>query len=122
MPYFISNPSKAGTQIHGCSGPRQPSSQAAAGKKIPPAGTDITVTLRLPPFDRPAMIDLLLRWFWKLPRPLFGISRSLDQQGAMRYGVVLLADVYSPRGAANAPTVLIRSPYGRGSLFGPMAR
>jgi putative CocE/NonD family hydrolase len=68
------------------------------------------------------MIDLLLQWFWQLPRPLFAISRGLDQPVAMRDGAVLLTDVYSPRGAVNAPTMLIRSPYGRGSLFGPMAR
>jgi putative CocE/NonD family hydrolase len=36
----------------------------------------------------------------------------------MADGVVLLADRYSPRSDSRRPTVLVRSPYGRGGVFG----
>lgn len=35
-------------------------------------------------------------------------------------GVVLLADRYAPRGSSKLPTVFVRSPYGRRSLFGAL--
>ncbi len=41
---------------------------------------------------------------------------------AMRDGVVLLADHIAPVGVSNAPVVLMRSPYGRGAVFGLMAK
>ncbi|HEX2316855.1 MAG TPA: CocE/NonD family hydrolase [Thermomonospora sp.] len=34
-------------------------------------------------------------------------------------GVELLADLYAPRRVPNAPTILIRTPYGRGGMLGP---
>ena len=37
-------------------------------------------------------------------------------------GVVLLADHYSPRGGVKLPTILMRCPYGRGSLYGVSGR
>ena len=40
----------------------------------------------------------------------------------MRDGVVLLADRFYARGGETAPVVLMRSPYGRGALFGLIAR
>lgn len=44
------------------------------------------------------------------------IERDLPQ--TMDDGVVLLADRYAPPGAERAPTVLVRSPYGRRGAFG----
>ncbi len=40
----------------------------------------------------------------------------------MRDGTVLLADHYAPAGAASRPTVLMRSPYGRGPQAAMMSR
>ena len=55
----------------------------------------------------------------RLPRPL---TRDLDVDRDLRVemddGVVLLADRWRPRGDGPAPTVLVRSPYGRRQLFG----
>lgn len=39
-----------------------------------------------------------------------------------RDGVILRTDVYVPRGVDEAPTVLVRTPYGRGGLSGLIAR
>lgn len=36
----------------------------------------------------------------------------------MRDGIVLLADHYNPQHHSNAPTILVRSPYGRAGIFG----
>lgn len=68
------------------------------------------------------MITRLLRRFWKLPPPVFAIDRVRDLPVPTRDGVKLLTDVYHPRGASKPGTVLMRSPYSRGSLFVPMAR
>jgi putative CocE/NonD family hydrolase len=55
----------------------------------------------------------------RLPRPA---TRELvvdrDLPVAMDDGVVLLADRYVPPGTERAPTVLVRSPYGRSGAFG----
>jgi putative CocE/NonD family hydrolase len=68
------------------------------------------------------MITGLLGRSWKLPPPAFAIERVRDQSVPMRDGVNLLADVFRPVGARQPATVLMRSPYGRGGLFIPMAR
>jgi putative CocE/NonD family hydrolase len=68
------------------------------------------------------MITRLLEWLWKLPPPRFAIERVQDQPVKMRDGATLLTDVYRPVGATQPGTVLMRSPYSRGSLFVPMAR
>jgi uncharacterized protein len=67
----------------------------------------------------------LLTWLFRLPPAKtkeFGVTRNL--QIPMADGVMLLADLYTPRansGETKAyPTILVRSPYGRGGLFGAM--
>jgi uncharacterized protein len=68
------------------------------------------------------MIARLLGHLWKLPSPAFAVDRVRDLLVPMRDNVNLLTDIYHPRAAQNPPTVLMRTPYGRGSLFAPMAR
>jgi uncharacterized protein len=68
------------------------------------------------------MINQFLRYVWKLPAPAFAIDRVRELPAPMRDGVNLLTDIYHPRGARNPATVLMRSPYGRGSLLAPIAR
>jgi putative CocE/NonD family hydrolase len=68
------------------------------------------------------MITRLLGRLWKIPSPAFTIDRVQNLPVPMRDGVKLLTDIYHPRAAQNPPTVLLRTPYGRGSLLAPMAR
>jgi putative CocE/NonD family hydrolase len=68
------------------------------------------------------MITRLLGYLWRLPSPAFAVDRVQDLLVPMRDGVQLLTDIYHPRAAQNPPTVLMRTPYGRGSLFAPIAR
>ena len=68
------------------------------------------------------MIARLLGYLWKLPSPAFVVDRVQDLLVPMRDSVNLLTDIYHPRAARNPPTVLMRTPYGRGSLFTVMAR
>src|SRR5258708_3887005 len=70
----------------------------------------------------PAMITRLLGRLWKIPSPAFAIDRVQNLPVPTRDGTKLLTDIYHPRAAQNPPTVLMRTPYGRGSLFVPMAR
>lgn len=69
----------------------------------------------------------LFRWIagkaLKLPPRRFArVEVVKDVPVAMRDGVILLADRYFPAGRPdappNAPVVLVRTPYGRGGLFG----
>ncbi|REF00103.1 CocE/NonD family hydrolase [Thermomonospora umbrina] len=50
------------------------------------------------------------------------VTRDVEVRRGLRVpmpdGVALLADLYLPRRVPNAPTVLIRTPYGRGGLLG----
>ena len=68
------------------------------------------------------MITRLLGRLWKLPSPAFAVDRVQDLLVPMRDGENLLTDIYHPRAAQTPPTVLMRTPYGRGSLFVLMAR
>jgi predicted acyl esterase len=68
------------------------------------------------------VISRLFGYLCKLPQRTNAVDRKLDVPVTVRDGAVLLADAYHPRGVSDAPTVLIRSPYGRGSLFGVMGR
>jgi hypothetical protein len=68
------------------------------------------------------MITRLLGRLWKLPPPAFAADRVKDLPVPMRDRANLLTDVYHPRAAQNPPTVLMRTPYGRASLFASMAR
>ncbi len=53
------------------------------------------------------------------------MTRALDVERGVRIrtadGIDLLTDVYRPHGSGRLPTVLIRSPYGRGKLWATMA-
>jgi putative CocE/NonD family hydrolase len=69
-----------------------------------------------------AVFSRLFGYLWKLPQRTHAVDRELDAPVEVHDGAVLLADVYRPRGVSDAPTVLIRSPYGRRSLFGVIGR
>jgi putative CocE/NonD family hydrolase len=68
------------------------------------------------------MITRLLGRLWKLPSPAFAVDHVQNIPVPMRDGANLLTDIYHPRAVQNPPTVLMRSPYGRGSLLAPMGR
>jgi putative CocE/NonD family hydrolase len=68
------------------------------------------------------MMTRLLGRLWRLPPPAFAVDRVQGIPVPMRDGVKLLADIYHPRGVRNPPTVLMRTPYGRGSVLALMAR
>ncbi len=59
---------------------------------------------------------------WRLPpkRNRVTVERAVHVE--MRDGVILLADHYAPATRSPRPTVLMRSPYGRGWQFAMMAR
>ena len=56
----------------------------------------------------------LLARFLKLPPPQFGVGVERDIPVVMPDGVRLLADHYQPKAGSSFPTILIRTPYGRG--------
>ena len=61
----------------------------------------------------------IFAWVLKLPPvETHDVVVERDIKVPMDDGVVLLADHYYPRGGGKPPTILIRSPYGRGGLFG----
>lgn len=64
----------------------------------------------------------LVGWLMHLPpAETHDIVITRDIQVPMPDGVVLLADHYAPRGSSSKlPTLLVRSPYGRGGLFGAL--
>jgi uncharacterized protein len=69
-----------------------------------------------------SLVSRLLGRLWRLPAPL---TRDLANQPLripMRDGLELLADRYYSRREPAQPTVLIRSCYGRGTLFKLIAR
>jgi hypothetical protein len=68
------------------------------------------------------MITRLLGRLWKLPSPAFAVDRVQDLPVPMRDRENLLTDIYHPRTAQSPPTVLMRTPYGRGKLFVLIAR
>jgi uncharacterized protein len=70
-----------------------------------------------PPQYRRALLARSLR----LPPPRFGVRVTRAIPVPMPDGVRLLADHYAPVGASAAPTILIRTPYGRAreTPFGP---
>ena len=66
---------------------------------------------------RVALITRLIERLAKLPPATHGPGRSeRDVPIPMDDGVSLLADIYHPAGVEPAPTVLMRSPYGRRSV------
>src|SRR5512137_889636 len=62
---------------------------------------------------------LIGRLFDLPPAETYDIAIERDVKVPMPDGVVLLADHYYPR-TGKPPTILIRSPYGRRSMFGLM--
>lgn len=58
---------------------------------------------------------------WGLPPASAGVLVERELRVPMRDGAVLLADHYAPGGLPDRPTVLIRTPYGRGFAAGPAA-
>ena len=61
----------------------------------------------------------LVNWWLRLPpAETYDLAITRDLKVPMPDGAVLLADHYSPRSGPGRPTVLIRSPYGRGGFFG----
>lgn len=56
------------------------------------------------------------------PAHTYDVGVERDLRAPMPDGVALLADRYFPRQDARAPIVLMRSPYGRRTLFGLLAR
>ena len=75
------------------------------------------------PLSRPVrFVTRTLGRRWKLPPALGPASVRRDVEIPMRDGTVLRADVYLPATGGPHPTVLLRSPYGRGPQFAlPMA-
>ncbi len=67
------------------------------------------------PLPRPARLAAAaLGRRWKLPAPLTPVQVLRDEVIPMRDGTTLRADVYLPTSTGPHPTVLLRSPYGRG--------
>ncbi len=58
---------------------------------------------------------------WGLPPASAGVLVEHDLRVPMRDGAVLLADHYAPGGLPDRPTVLVRTPYGRGLGSGLIA-
>ena len=52
------------------------------------------------------------------PAETYDVAVDKNLETPMPDGVVLLADHYYPRRGPKRPTVLLRSPYGRGNIFG----
>jgi putative CocE/NonD family hydrolase len=59
---------------------------------------------------------------WRLPPKRNAVVVERNVQVPVRDGAILLADHYAPVTAAACPTVLMRSPYGRGWQMAMMAR
>lgn len=65
-----------------------------------------------------SLSNRLISWLMKLPpAETPNPEVRLNLQVPMRDGVILLADLYVPRGGMKRPTILVRSPYGRGGLY-----
>lgn len=60
---------------------------------------------------------LLSRLLKLPPADTYDLIVTRDLQIPMRDGTVLLADHYAARGSVGAPTILVRSPYGRANVF-----
>lgn len=66
-----------------------------------------------------SLVSRLLGWMFKLPpAETYDVVVERDVKVPMPDGVTLLADHYYPRSSAKRPTILVRSPYGRRSIFG----
>jgi uncharacterized protein len=63
------------------------------------------------------VVGTLLARSWKLPPRRNRVTIDAKIPVPMKDGAPLLADHYIPEGSADAPTVLVRCPYGRGMPF-----
>lgn len=65
-----------------------------------------------------SILSRLIASLWKLPPArTYDVVVDQDLRVPMRDGTVLLADHHYPRQEPNAPTILVRSPYGRRGLW-----
>ena len=68
------------------------------------------------------LVYRLRRWIYAVVLRLSPVQQRVkiehDVRVPMRDGVTLVADHYFPAQVGNYPTILIRSPYGRGERFG----
>ncbi len=68
-----------------------------------------------------SLVSRLLEWKWKLPpAETRDVAVERDVPVPMPDGVVLLADRHYPRGRERAPTILVRTPYGRKATWALM--
>lgn len=68
-----------------------------------------------------SILGRLVSWRFKLPPAItHDVIVDRDLRVPMRDGTVLLADHYHIKERPNAPSILVRSPYGRAGLFGLM--
>ncbi|HEX3590128.1 MAG TPA: CocE/NonD family hydrolase [Pseudonocardiaceae bacterium] len=67
-----------------------------------------------------SLLGSVLSRAWHLPRKRNRVTIDRDVRVPMRDGVTLLADHYAPVTDVARPTVLVRSPYGRGVQFAMM--
>lgn len=66
-----------------------------------------------------SIVSRIIGKVFKLPPAVtYDIIVERGLEVPMPDGVVLLADHYYPRGSTKPPTILMRCPYGRGSLYG----
>lgn len=63
------------------------------------------------------ILSRLINRLLGLPPATHEVAVARDLRVPMRDGTVLLADHYRPRGDGGAPTLLVRSPYGRANAF-----
>jgi uncharacterized protein len=68
------------------------------------------------------MISRLFGYLWNLSPRVFAVNCQRAVPVSMRDGIRLATDVYHPRGIEQPPAILIRSPYGRGTVFGLFGR
>ncbi|WP_166024479.1 CocE/NonD family hydrolase [Streptomyces chilikensis] len=74
-----------------------------------------------PPGGRPPLSSRLLRATWRgLPGRRYRAGRERSLPVAAADGSVLVTDHYFPRSPGDFPTLLVRSPYGRGLPWSPM--
>jgi uncharacterized protein len=65
-----------------------------------------------------SILSRLIAVLWKLPPArTYDLVADKDLRVPMRDGTILLADRHYPRQEPNAPTILIRSPYGRRGIW-----
>src|SRR4029453_9842417 len=64
------------------------------------------------------ILDRVIAWRFKLPpAEMYNLVMDRDLRVPMRDGTVLLANHYYTQNRRNAPTILVRSPYGRTGIF-----